>query len=110
MKNYLGGMLSVALLLIAAIPNVACAQGSMAAAQPHLDKAKEAAWRPKDGLNDLTHLYEIVCAPALNPKGPQEPADQAPPPLSERKVPARSDWYQEPANVFDNLYWLGSWA
>ncbi len=110
MKRYSAALLSTVLLCGTTMPNSARAQGSMAAAQPHLDKAKEAAWRPKDGLNDLTHLYEIVCAPALNPKGPQEPADQAPPPLSERKVPPRSDWYQEPAKVFDNLYWLGSWA
>ena len=110
MKNHHGALLSTLLLLTNAIPKLANAQGSMAAAQPHLDKAKAAAWKPGDGLNDLTQLYEVVCAPALNPKGPHEPADQAPLPLSERKVPPRADWYQEPAKVFDNLYWLGSWG
>jgi len=110
MKGYNLRLFWILLLLGIAIPNAAYAQGSMAAAQPHLDKAKVAAWRPADGLNDLTHLYEVVCAPALSPKGPGEPPDQAPPPLSERKVPARADWYQEPAKVFDNLYWLGSWG
>ena len=108
MKMYCAALFCSALAI--AIPNVVQAQGSMAAAQPHIDKAREAAWRPKDGLNDLTRLYETMCAPALSPKGPQPPADQAPPPLSERKVPPRSDWYQEPAKVFDNLYWLGSWG
>lgn len=99
-----------AMLAMTAIPHPANAQGSMAAARPHLDKAKGAAWRPGDGLNDLTHLYETVCGPALDPKGPQEPPDVVPPPLSQRKVPPRADWYQEPAKVFDNLYWLGSWG
>jgi metallo-beta-lactamase class B len=110
MKCYHVTLLCTVLLLTGAIPNVAKAQGSVAAAQVHLDRAKAAAWRPGDGLNDLTHLYETVCGPALNPKGPQEPPDQAPPPLSQRRVPPRADWYQEPAKVFDNLYWLGSWG
>ena len=106
MKNYFAGMLSLALLLVMAIPNVARAQGSMAAAQPHLDKAKEAAWSPKDGLNDLTHLYETVCGPAMSEKGPRADAEPGAP--EQHKTPPRNEWYQEPAKVFDNLYWLGS--
>ena len=81
MKNYFVALLSPALLLTVtmAIPNVARAEaGSVAAAQPHIDKAKEAAWRPKDGLFDMTKLYEAVCAPALNPKGPVEPPEPTP--------------------------------
>jgi metallo-beta-lactamase class B len=109
MKSYRLGLLS-AVLVTGAISNVAKGQGSKETAQVHLDKAKAAAWRAGDGLNDLTHLYETVCGPALNPKGTQEPPDVVPPPLSERKVPPRADWYQEPAKVFDNLYWLGSWG
>jgi len=110
MKKYFVGMLSTVLLLgmSLAIANVARAQGSVAAAQPHLDKAKDAAWHPKDGLNDLTHLYEVVCEPALNPNGPN--LEQQPGPPEKHKTPPRSEWYQEPAKVFDNLYWLGSWG
>lgn len=110
MKHRRRTALFVALFALIVFPNLAKAQGSMAAAQPHIDKAKAAAWRPGDGLNDLTHLYEVVCAPAISPKGPSEPPDQASPPLSDRKVPARNEWYQEPVKVFDNLYWLGSWG
>jgi len=110
MKRHHATLLCAAVLLAGTVPNMANAQGSVAAAQVHLDKARAAAWKPGDGLNDLTHLDETVCAPALNPKGPQEPPDQAPPPLSQRKVPPRADWYQEPVKVFDNLYWLGSWG
>jgi metallo-beta-lactamase class B len=57
-------------------------------------------------------LYENVCAPALSPQGPVEPdpneQGQRAPPLANRRIPPRSDWYSEPARVFDNLYWLGS--
>jgi metallo-beta-lactamase class B len=108
MKNYFVGMLSLGLLLTMAIPNVARAQGSLAAAQPHLDKAKEAAWSPKDGLNDLTHLYETVCGPAMSEKGPRADAEPGAP--EQHKTPPRNEWYQEPSKVFDNLYWLGSWG
>ena len=107
-KNYFVGMLSLVLLCTMAIPNVSRAQGSMAKAQPHLDKAKAAAWKPGDGLNDLTHLYETVCAPALSAKGPDN--DEKPQPPAQHRTPPREDWYQEPAKVFDNLYWLGSWG
>ena len=108
MRRYHVTLLCTAFLLVVAIPNAAKAQGSLAAAQPHLDKAKEAAWRPKDGLNDLTQLYETVCEPALSAKGPA--VDQEPGPAEKHRTPPRSDWYQEPAKVFDNLYWLGSWG
>lgn len=109
MRTYFAALITpVLLLVVIAIPGTASAQGSMAAAQPHLDKAKQAAWRPKDGLNDLTQLYETVCGPALNPKGPR--VDEEPGPPEKHRTPPRADWYQEPAKVFDNLYWLGSWG
>jgi len=107
MKNHFVALFSALLLSTVAIPNLVHAQGSMAAARPHIDKAKEAAWRPKDGLNDLTKLYETVRAPALDPKGPVE---TGPGSADQRRMPPRPDWYQEPAKVFDNLYWLGSWG
>ena len=52
---------------------------------------------------------KTVCAPALDPKGPRtrRPAGTA---ADRQKMPPRSEWYQEPAKVFDNLYWLGSWG
>ena len=88
---------------------VAGAQGPNAAAQVHLDRAKAAAYRPG---HSLMMLYENVCADALSPEGPVEPrpteGGQTAPPLASRRIPPRSDWYSEPAKVFDNLYWLGS--
>jgi hypothetical protein len=96
-------------MLLLTISNMANAQGSKAAAEPHLAAAKAAAYEPG---NDLTVLYDTVCAPALSEKVPVEPPDQGQASgstsLANRKVPPREAWYTEPAKVFDNLYWLGS--
>src|ERR1700744_6313732 len=29
-------------------------------------------------------------------------------PAQAERVPPRSDWYQEPRQIFDNLYWVGN--
>ena len=105
MKGSIVGLFFGVLLLTGVAPKVASAQGSIAAAQVHIDRAKAAAYRP--GF-DLTTLYERICAPALSEKGPQEAGvveQQLPSP---EPIPPRSEWYSEPAKVFDNLYWLGS--
>ena len=109
MKRYLVPLFCTTVILAGGVLTVANAQGSKAAAQVHIDKAKAAAYRPG---YPLTKLYETVCAPALSEKGPVEPnpneGSQTSPSLATRKVPPRSEWYTEPAKVFDNLYWLGS--
>ena len=109
MKRYLVPISCSVMLLAGGISNVASAQGSKAAAQVHVDKAKAAAYRPG---HDLTHLYETVCAPALSDRGPVEPkpteGGQTAAPFASRKIPPRSEWYTAPAKVFDNLYWVGS--
>jgi metallo-beta-lactamase class B len=78
-----------------------------AAARLHLEKAWSAAYHPG---HPLMVLYETVCAPALSPKGPVQPAPQIAPPMSQRvqNIPKRAEWYTEPRKVFDNLYWIGS--
>jgi hypothetical protein len=104
MKRYLVPLFCNALFLAGATWNLAGAQGSRAAAQVHIDKAKAAAYRPG---SDLTHLYEFVCAPAISEKRPTipDPKDftQTSPTLANRKVPPKSEWMTEPAKVFDNL-------
>jgi metallo-beta-lactamase class B len=109
MTRYLASLFcGVALSVGAAMP-VAHAQGSRAAAQVHIDRARAAAYRPG---HTLMALFENVCAQALSPQGPAEPdptgQGQRAPTLANRRIPPRSDWYSEPAKVFDNLYWLGS--
>ena len=74
-----------------------------ASVQSHLAAAKNAAYEPG---NDLTVLYDTVCAPAS--AGPKEPNIQA---LAESRPPQsgpRSEWRTEPGKVFDNLYYVGS--
>jgi metallo-beta-lactamase class B len=109
MKRNLAPSFCGVLLVAAGLSTVANAQGSKAAAQVHLDIAKAAAYRHG---HDLSKLYETVCEPALSERGPVEPkptdGGQTAPSLAARKVPPRSEWYSEPAKVFDNLYWLGS--
>jgi metallo-beta-lactamase class B len=109
MKRYLVCLFCSVLLLATQIAHPANAQGSKTAAQVHIDKARAAAYRPG---HPLQRLFETVCAPAMSEKGPVEPnaaeGGQTAPSLANRKVPPRSEWYTEPAKVFDNLYWLGS--
>jgi len=70
----------------------------------HVNAAKAVAYEPG---NDLTTLFDTVCEPALDPKGPKEPNIQA---KNNTQPPsgARSDWKIPPAKAFDNLYYLGS--
>src|SRR5438093_13110776 len=107
MKRY-PAVLSCAVLLLAswiATEGKAQTRGKTAA-QSHLAAAKAAAYEPG---NDLTVLYDTVCAPALGDRAPKEPDIQAAPEsLATRKVPPRSEWYTEPGKVFDNMYYIGS--
>ena len=95
--------------LASGVLDVASAQSARAGAQVHLDRARAAAYRPG---HSLMTLYEAVCGPALSAQGPVEPrptdGGQAAPSMADRRIPPRSQWYAEPARVFDNLYWLGS--
>jgi metallo-beta-lactamase class B len=105
MKRYLVPLFCTALLLCTWIALDANAQGSKAAAQPHLNAAKAAAYEP---AHDLTLLYDTVCADALSDKGPEEgDSTAAPASLATRRVPAREQWYTAPTKVFDNLYYIG---
>ena len=104
-KRYLASLLC-ALFFLAWIAIDANAQASgKAAVQSHLAAAKAAAYEPG---NDLTTLYDTVCAPALSDRGPREPDIQA---LAESRAPQtgpRSEWHTEPGKAFDNLYYIGS--
>ena len=59
-------------------------------------------------------FFEYLCR-APQPRTPRPAANPAPTRGTRREPPPRSDWYAEPAKVFDNLYFLGtrslnSWA
>ena len=92
MKRYSRQLFCI-LLVLCCISNLANAQtGSMAAAQPHIDKAKAAAYQPG---YPLMVLYERVCGSALSETGPVEPGLQTAPSMAERtaNVPPRANWY-----------------
>jgi metallo-beta-lactamase class B len=106
MKSLFLILSAVALLFVGCFTSDAVAQNSSrSAAQAHIAAAKDLAYEPG---NDLTDVYDTLCAPALSERGPREPAPQVAPPLAQRKVPPRSEWYTEPKRVFDNLYYIGS--
>ncbi len=91
------------LLLAAAAANAQTSGKS--AVQSHLAAARDAAYEPG---NDLTVLYDTVCAPALSAGGPREPNIQA---VAESRAPQsgpRAEWRTEPGKAFNNLYYIGS--
>src|SRR6184192_3338015 len=71
--------------------------------QPHIATAKNAAYEPG---NDLTVLYDTVCAPALSAAGPKEPNIQAVPETRAPEKGPRAEWRTEPGKAFDNLYYV----
>ena len=72
--------------------------------QAHLDIARAAAYRPGQ---DLSWVYDRLCfEPAPEPAQPQAATAETAP--VRRGPPPRSVWYDEPAEVFDNLYYLGT--
>src|SRR5438034_10696149 len=106
MKRYLVTLFCSALFLAnwIAIDLNAQTKGK-SAVQSHLAAAKGAAYEPG---NDLTVLYDTVCAPALSPSGPKEPNIQA---VAESRAPQsgpRAEWHTEPGKALDNLYYIGS--
>jgi metallo-beta-lactamase class B len=106
MKRYLAALFCTVLFLTTSLAIDANAQTSgNAAAQSHIAAAKAAAYEPG---NDLTTLYDAVCAPALDPKGPKEGNIEA---KAESRPPTsgpRAEWRSEPGKAFDNLYYVGS--
>jgi metallo-beta-lactamase class B len=86
------------------------AQERLGSAQAHVAAAKAAAG------TDHAGLFDRICAEAVAPpasgRGPAPAAagqrGQTPPPApAARQVPPRSEWYVEPAKVFDNLHFVG---
>jgi metallo-beta-lactamase class B len=106
MNRYLTVLSCALLFLTTSLVIDANAQTSgNAAAQSHIAAAKAAAYEPG---NDLTTLYDAVCAPALDPKGPKEGNIEA---KAESRPPTsgpRAEWRSEPGKAFDNLYYVGS--
>jgi metallo-beta-lactamase class B len=98
MRHLLVGMLSAAIIALAAVTVVGQAPANTV--DGHVAAAKAAA-----GTEHTAVFNNLCSAPAPEPaggrRGGQPPAAQAPGP------PPRSQWHVEPAKVFDNMYYLG---
>jgi metallo-beta-lactamase class B len=106
MKSYVIPVFCTVLFLAVWTSKEANSQNAAkSAAQSHIAAAKADAY---EAGQDFIDVFENLCGPAMSEKGPQIPALQVAPSLAQRKVPPRSEWYSEPAKVFDNLYWIGS--
>src|SRR5262245_7338384 len=58
---------------------------------------------------EFQRMLYVICPPASAPAPQQTAAAPANAPR-EPAVPPRSEWYAEPAKVFDNLYFVGTQA
>ena len=69
-------------------------------AQSHVAAARAVAYKPGQ---DFTWVFKQNCTEVVPPKSARTEA-----PNLNAKVPPRSEWYTEPAKVFDNLYYVGT--
>ena len=67
----------------------------------HVAAAREAAGA------EHPRFFDYLCR-APQPRAPRPVASRARTQPTRRQPPPRSDWYAEPAKVFDNLYFLGT--
>ena len=104
MKRYRAPIFCSFLFLFGGVAIEANAQAGTA--QNHVAAARAAAYRPG---HDFTWIFDRLCS---EPSPPATAPIRAPEPRTEpatRRIPPRSEWYQAPAKVFDNLYYVGSY-
>ena len=108
MNRYSPALFSSLLLFAGWTVIDANAQAKAVSADAHVAAAKAAAYKPGQ---DFTWVFDQNCKepappaprPAAAPAAPAAPAAQAAP-----RIPPKSEWFQEPSKVFDNLYYVGS--
>jgi metallo-beta-lactamase class B len=93
---------ALCVVLVAAATLPVAAQSPSATAQTHVAAARAAAQQDYPGVNTMC---TEPAAPAGQRATPPAPAAAAP---AQRTSPPASQWYAEPAKVFDNLYYIGS--
>ena len=105
MKRYLPSVLSV-LLVGGWISTESNAQTGTP--ESHEAAARAAAYRPG---NDFTWIFDRLCGEfsrnVINTLDPAPAAPTAAP--APRTIPPREEWYEPPAKIFDNLYYVGSY-
>jgi metallo-beta-lactamase class B len=103
MKGYLVPTFCTVLLLSGL--NASEAMGQAATAEAHVAAARAAAYAPGQ---DFTWIFDGLCAEPSPPR-PAPAARPANPTPTERTIPPRADWYESPVQLFDNLYYVGSY-
>ena len=103
MKGHLVPMFCTVLFLSGVNASLALGQG--ASAESHVEAARVAAYAPGQ---DFTWIFDGLCAEPAPPRPAPaaRPATTAP---TVRTIPPRADWYEAPAKIFDNLYYVGSY-
>jgi len=104
MKHIFVAIFCVALIAAISITDVQ-AQARAGSGEAHQSAAKAVAYKPGQ---DFTWVFDQNCKPPA-PKTAQDarPAQPAAAPAAP-KIPPKSEWFQEPSKVFDNLYYVGS--
>jgi metallo-beta-lactamase class B len=74
--------------------------------ESHVNAAKAVAYKPGQ---DFTWVFDQNCkAPAPRTAAQARPAAPPAAAAAAPKIPPKSEWFQEPSKVFDNLYYVGS--
>jgi metallo-beta-lactamase class B len=84
------------------------AQGQARPGSPesHVSAAKAVAYKPGQ---DFTWVFDQNCkAPAPRSAAQARPAAAPAAAQAAPKIPSKSEWFEEPSKVFDNLYYVGS--
>jgi len=83
------------------------AQGQVrsGSAEVHVAAAKAVAYKPGQ---DFTWVFDQNCKEPAPRPAQARPAQPAAAASAAPKVPPKSEWFQEPSKVFDNLYYVGS--
>jgi metallo-beta-lactamase class B len=109
-KRYSLSMLCIVFVLASWIAVNAKAQAVVALTDPHVAAAMAAAYRPGQ---DFSGPFSSICGERLPRRmrleaGVLVPETRTGAAPTGRRIPERSEWYQPPVQVFDNLYSLGS--
>lgn len=97
--RYLPVGLVAALWVASLCPAGLCAQAPEGTALDHLEAAREAAG------TDHAGMLARLCAVPIERLGAEEPVDEIPNALP--SLDPEREWYAQPVQVFDNLYFLG---
>ncbi len=110
MTRYPVSVLCAVLVFAGWMAVYANAQATVDTTDPHVAAAMAAAYRPG---HDFTGPFTQICGERLPRRmqladGVLIPETRTPAAPTGRTIPPRSEWYQAPVKVFDNLYSVGS--